>query len=287
MPTALVIKKIDGKPGSVYYPLEHKNIPTRQPKDNEVVIRMQAAALNHRDLFIRQALYPGVAFGVPLFADGTGVVTSAGSSSAAQKWLNKRVVINPGTGWKDDPDGPEDAGGYKILGGTKVSPLGTGVDEMLIDAGELEEAPSHLDSFQAAALPLAGLTAWRATMVKSGNAKPGRNILVTGIGGGVAIMALLFAVKAGANVYVTSGSAEKIARAKEMGAKGGVDYKEKTWEKTLKGMLPKERPWLDAIVDGAGGDVCSKAVKLLKLGGVISQYGKSFQIPAHIQILYF
>jgi NADPH:quinone reductase-like Zn-dependent oxidoreductase len=102
-------------------------------------------------------------------------------------------------------------------------------------------------------------------MVKSGNAKPGRNILITGIGGGVAIMALLFAVAAGANVYVSSGSQEKIERAKSMGAKGGINYKEKGWEKTLKELLPSDRKQLDAIIDGAGGDVVDKGAKLLKV----------------------
>jgi len=273
MPKAISIRKIDGKPGKVYYPLEHITIPDTPPKANEVVVKITAAALNHRDLFLRQHLYPGTTFGVPLLADGTGIVTSTGSSPAAKKWQGKRVIINPGSGWKDDPEGPESPKGYSILGGTKMNPLGTLGETVTIDAGELEDAPSHLSSIEAAALPLTGLTAWRATMVKSGNAKPGKNILITGIGGGVAIMALLFAAAAGANVYVSSGSQEKIDRAKTMGAKGGINYKEKGWEKTLKALLPKDRAFLDAIIDGAGGDVVEKGAKLLKPGGVISIYG--------------
>jgi NADPH:quinone reductase-like Zn-dependent oxidoreductase len=265
MPKAISIRKIDGKPGKVYYPLEHITIPDTPPKANEVVVKITAAALNHRDLFLRQHLYPGTTFGVPLLADGTGIVTSTGSSPAAKKWQGKRVIINPGSGWKDDPEGPESPKGYSILGGTKMNPLGTLGETVTIDAGELEDAPSHLSSIEAAALPLTGLTAWRATMVKSGNAQPGKNILITGIGGGVAIMALLFAAAAGANVYVSSGSQEKIDRAKTMGAKGGINYKEKGWEKTLKALLPKDRAFLDAIIDGAGGDVVEKGAKLLKV----------------------
>ena len=257
--------EIDGKPGKVYYPLEVITIPDTPPKENEVVVKITAAALNHRDLFLRQHLYPGTTFGVPLLADGTGIVTSTGSSPAAKKWQGKRVIINPGSGWKDDPEGPESPKGYSILGGTKMNPLGTLGEMVTIDAGELEDAPSHLSSIEAAALPLTGLTAWRATMVKSGNAQPGKNILITGIGGGVAIMALLFAAAAGANVYVSSGSQEKIDRAKTMGAKGGINYKEKGWEKTLKALLPKDRAFLDAIIDGAGGDVVEKGAKLLKV----------------------
>lgn len=232
---------------------------------------MAAASLNHRDLFCRQALYPKVAFGVPLFADGCGTVTSTGSG--AQEWQGKRVIVNPGTGWKDDIDGPEDPTGYKILGGTASNPLGTGVEELVIDASELEEAPSHLSSVEVSALSLTGLTAWRATAVKAKAAMaPGKNILITGIGGGVALMALLFAAKAGANVYVTSGSQEKIDKAISIGAKDGVIYKEQGWEKTLQAKLGKGTK-LDAIIDGAGGDVVAKGARLLKAGGIISIYG--------------
>ena len=270
MVRAISIRKIDGKPGKVYYPLDQITIPDTPPKENEVVVKITAAALNHRDLFLRQHLYPGTTFGVPLLADGTGIVTSTGSSPAAKKWQGKRVIINPGSGWKDDPEGPESPKGYSILGGTKMNPLGTLGETVTIDAGELEDAPTHLSSIESAALPLTGLTAWRATMVKSGNAKPGRNVLITGIGGGVAIMALLFAVAAGANVYVSSGSQEKIDRAKSMGAKGGINYKEKGWEKTLKGILPKDRAFLDAIIDGAGGDVVEKGARLLKVCSLLT-----------------
>jgi NADPH:quinone reductase-like Zn-dependent oxidoreductase len=229
MPSAIVVRQIQGKPGSVYYPLEKIELPNPSPKANEVVVKIAAAALNHRDLFIRQHLYPAIGFGVPLLADGAGTVIATGSSSDAQKWKGKRVVINPGSGWKDHPDGPEDPVGYKILGGTKVNPSGTLGDYIVIDAAELEEAPEHLSDVEAASIPLTGLTAWRAVITKSDNAKPGRNILVTGIGGGVAIMALLFANAAGARVYVTSGSEEKLQKAKELGAAGGVNYKDKDW----------------------------------------------------------
>ena len=218
--------------------------------------------------FLRQHLYPGITFGVPLLADGCGVVVATGSN--AQKWKGKRVVINPGSGWNDDPDGPESPKGYAILGGTKMNPLGTLGETVTINASELEEAPSHLSSVEAAALPLTGLTAWRATMVKSGNAKPGRNVLITGIGGGVALMALLFASAAGANVYVTSGNEEKIKKAKALGAVGGVIYKDKDWDKQLLAQLPKERKQLDAIIDGAGSDIVEKGARMLKVRIAVS-----------------
>jgi NADPH:quinone reductase-like Zn-dependent oxidoreductase len=210
---------------------------------------------------------------VPLLADGVGIVTSTGTSPAAKAWLGKRVLLNPGTGWASSPDGPEDPAGYAILGGTSANPRGTLADTITLAAAELEPCPPHLSDAEAAALPLTGLTAWRAFRVKSGNAVPGRNILITGIGGGVALMALLFAVAAGCNVYVSSGSSAKIARAVEMGAKGGVDYRGKDWGKELLAQLPADRRYLDAIIDGAGGDVLGRATRLLKPGGVVVVYG--------------
>lgn len=267
MPKALVIEKVEGKPGKVYYPLKIIDQPEPQPKDNEVVVKIISAALNHRDLFIRQGLYGAIGFGVPLLADGCGIVIATGTSPQAKKWQGKRVILNPGHGWESDPEGPESSTGYAILGGTTLNPLGTAVEKLVVDAREVEEAPEHLSSNEAAALPLAGLTAWRAVMTKSGSQmQPGRNILITGIGGGVAVMALLFAVAAGANVYVSSGSEEKISLAtKKLGAKGGVNYHEKDWDAKLKAMLPLSRPKLDAIIDGAGGDVVQRGVKLLRV----------------------
>lgn len=283
MPKALVIEKVEGKPGKVYYPLKTIEQPTPQPKDNELVVKITSAALNHRDLFIRQALYGAIGFGVPLLADGCGVVVKTGASPEAKKWQGKRVILNPGHGWDSDPDGPESKTGYAILGGTKLNPLGTAVEMLAVDASEVEEAPKHLTSNEAAALPLAGLTAWRAVMTKSGQAKPGRNILITGIGGGVAVMALLYSVAAGANVYVSSGSQEKIDKAVSLGAKGGINYKDADWDKKLKALLPKDRQKLDAIIDGAGGDVVQRGAKLLRVSsGIAVSHSPRLQTNTYI-----
>ena len=239
-------------------------MPTPTPGPNDLIVSIQAAALNHRDLFLRQHLYPAVSFDVPLLADGYGIVTSVGSA-ASKSWIGKAVILTPGRGWESDSDGPESATGYKILGGTSTFPLGTLQEVAVVDEAEVEEAPSHLSPAQAAALPLTGLTGWRAFVSKSGNALPGRNILVTGIGGGVALNVLQFAVAKGCNVYVTSGDEAKIEKAKALGAKGGVLYKSATWEKELKSQLPKDRPFIDAVIDGAGGDIIKRAGRLLKV----------------------
>lgn len=92
-----------------------------------------------------------------------------------------------------------------------------------------------------------------------------RNVLITGIGGGVALMAAMFVIGTGANVWVTSGDQAKIDKAIGIGAKGGVNYKEEGWAKKLLDMLPKATKQFDAIVDGAGGRIIEMAPKLLKV----------------------
>ncbi len=288
MPQALTITRTPGAPGTVYYPLHLSTVPTPTlSNSNQIIIKILCAALNHRDLFIRQHLYPGTTFApVPLLADGCGVVVSAGADPAAQSWLGKRVVVNPGTGWKEDPDGPEQeegggGGEYRILGGTTLNPNGTGQEYMVVEAGEVEEAPPHLGDAEAAALPLTGLTAWRALVGKVGRRRlgEGRRLLVTGIGGGVALMALMFAKEMGTEVWVTSGSEEKIERAVKLGARGGVDYHEAGWERKLLALVKeggnnggKRTALFDAIIDGAGGDIVEKGAKILKVSSSTSSY---------------
>ncbi|KAI1322254.1 hypothetical protein F5Y16DRAFT_49417 [Xylariaceae sp. FL0255] len=273
MSRSLTLRKIDGKPGEVYYPLQLNHNTKPGPGPGEVLIRIRAAALNHRDLFQRQHLYPGLSFESPILADGVGTVESAGSD-VPSSLVGKRVILTPSRNWASAPEGPEDSRIFTTVGGS-VAPGadGTAQDYVVVPAAEVEEAPAHLSDAEAAALPLVGLTAWRAVFTKSGNAEAGRNILITGIGGGVALQALQFAVAKDCNVYVTSGSSEKLERAKGMGAKGGVLYKSKDWDKELLKQLPSSRPYLDAVIDGAGGDIMKRAVKLLKAGGVVSSYG--------------
>jgi len=227
-----------------------------------------ATSINHRDLFIRQNLYPGIDPSVPLGADGVGIVQSGSTPDLDSQWRGKRVVLIPGVGWDSNPLGPETRSRYVILGASKGAPCGTMSEYVAVEPKQVVLCPSHLTNAEAAAFPLAGLTAYRALFTK-GQITSGSKLLITGIGGGVGLAALLLAGAAGAEVYVTSSSEEKISRAKQLGAKDGILYTTPNWSRELQ----KTSAELDVVLDSAGGDICSHAVRLLKQGGTIVTYG--------------
>lgn len=203
MPVFLHVEKTEGKPGQVYFPLRIKETPKPTPGPGELLVRIRAAALNHRDLFIRQNLYPGISFDNPLLADGFGIVEEVGSGCKRTEVakVGAGVVLVPCRNWTSDPIGPER---------TDFS----------------------------------------------------------------AIAATQLAVAHGCRVYVTSGDPAKLQRASaELGVSGGVSYRDADWDKQLLKLLPKDRPYLDAIIDGAGGDIVKRGCRLLRTGGVISSYG--------------
>lgn len=172
---------------------------------------------------------------------------------------------------RKDPVAPESR--FGILGGGSLPPIGTFSEYVVVERDQVIPTPAHLDDVQAAAWPLGGLTAWRATMVNA-HVERGHNVLITGVGGGVALLALQLCVAKGANVYVTSGTDEKIAKAVALGAKGGVKYKDEDWPQQLGKLLKRDgQESLDSVVDSAGGDIMRHTLKLLKQGGKVVCYG--------------
>ncbi|MCB0531426.1 MAG: zinc-binding dehydrogenase, partial [Saprospiraceae bacterium] len=115
---------------------------------------------------------------------------------------------------------------------------------------------------------LAGLTAYRVLFSRC-QLKAGERVLITGVGGGVALMTMQFAMAAGAEVFVTSGSDDKLAKARKMGAQGGVNYRQTDWDKQLKTSIGG----FDVLIDSAGGDGFSALLPLCNPGARIGVYG--------------
>ena len=244
--------------------LEVREVPDPVPGAGEVVVKISAAALNHRDVWIKLGQYAGLKFPCIPGSDGVGEVVAAGAEVTPGEWVGRRVIINPSFGWGlgEAAQGDE----FSILG---LPRDGTLAEKIAVPVGQLSLAPGHLSDVEAAALPLAGLTAWRAVMSRA-RVKGGERVLVGGIGGGTALFALQFAVAAGAEVWATSSSEEKIARAVALGAKGGFDYTKPGWADAARATAGG---LFDVIVDSAGGSGFESLIDLAAPGGRIVFFG--------------
>ena len=232
-------------------PLVYKEVDLPEHDDTFGVVRLKAAALNRRDFWITLGLYPNLRFPTVLGSDGCGV------------YEGEEVVINPSINWGRDPRFYTDD--YFILG---MEEYGTFAEKVAVRKKNIYPKPAHLTPEQAAALPLAGLTAYRVLFSRC-QAGAGDKVLISGIGGGVALFACQFALAAGADVYVTSSSEEKIGKALALGAKGGGNYKDPD---SLKG-LQKQAGGFDVVIDSAGGDGFNQLLKMCNKGARVGVYG--------------
>ncbi len=253
--------------------IELKDIPKPVLSPGKAIVKIKATALNRRDDWIREGKYPNIRFGVTMGSDGAGVVEEV-FDEENQAWVGQEVVINPNIDW--GPDLEVQSGKYTILG---MPMNGTFAEYCLVSIDRLQHKPFHLDFLQASALPLGGLTAFRA-LFRRGGLRAGQNVLISGFGGGVAQFCFLFAKAAGANVYITSGSDEKIARALKMGAKGAYNYKKESNYSDLW----KTKGGFDLVIDSAGGDQINNFIKVLKPNGRIVFYGATNGLPSKIDL---
>jgi zinc-binding alcohol dehydrogenase/oxidoreductase len=243
-------------------PLTLKEVDTPQLQSGEVLVKIKAAALNRRDYWITIGKYAGIKYPSILGSDGAGVVAEV-ADDTNKSWLNKEVIINPCHNWGSHEDYQNRD--FTILG---LPENGTFAEFVKVRTEYLYPKPAHLSWEQAAALPLAGLTTYRALFTK-GKAKKGDKVLITGIGGGTGTFALQWAVAAGCQVFVTSSSGEKIERAKEMGSCAGVNYKAQDWAQQLQLMAGG----FDVIIDSALGNGFDKLLDISNPGARIVFFG--------------
>jgi zinc-binding alcohol dehydrogenase/oxidoreductase len=243
-------------------PLVLKEVEKPTVKPGEVLVKLKAAALNRRDYWITIGKYAGIKYPIVLGSDGAGIVYAVGDEKD-NYLLDNEVIINPGYGWGDDEHFQSDD--FKILG---LPDNGTFAEYVKVRADQIFPKPAHLTWEQAAAIPLAGLTSYRALFVK-GKAKKGDKVLITGVGSGTGAFALQWAVAAGCKVFVTSGSGDKINAARQLGASAGVNYHAQDWA----GQLQHLAGGFDVIIDSALGDGFSKLPDLCNPGGRIVLFG--------------
>src|ERR1700722_13512591 len=262
-----------------------REVPELVAGPGEAIVQVYAAALNHRDVWIQRGQYAGLRYPIVVGSDGAGVVASVGAGpegdvdevarGSALAWIGKEVIIDPALHWGANP-AFQDPTGFGVLG---LPDDGTLAEYVKIPVRNLVEKPAHLSFVEASALPLAGATAYRALITRA-RLCPGARVLFTGVGGGVALFAMQMAIAAGAKVFVTSGSDEKLDNALSMGANGGVNYKHTAWVEALRSTAGG----FDVILDGAVGDSMSDLLDLALPGARLVIYGATRGNPSNVVV---
>ena len=244
--------------------------------EGEVIVKIAASSLNHRELWIQKGLYPGMKVPCILGADGAGTIVELGNN-VNPTWKDKEVIIYPAYDWGTNEHAPSRQ--FRVLG---MPDPGTMAEYIAVPTTNLVEKPKYLKWQEAAAIPVAGLTAWRA-LNRHGRIQKGDKVLITGIGGGVAQAGLALALAFGATVYVTSSSAEKIEYAKSIGAIGGVNYKDEDWHSQLKELSGG----IDIVLDSSPSPVLDNYFRFMNYGGRIVTYGSTGSPKTTISISKF
>ena len=245
---------------SVHLALEH---PDPLPKPGEVVVRTEAAALNHLDLWVGRGL-PGLPDAWPKISgsDGCGIVDRLGEG-VDPDWLGRRVVLNAATfhSSTSHPDVAPAPADISVIG--EHGP-GTMAEFFVAPADQLLDVGEH-DPVEAAACALSYLTAWR--MLRKAGLRAGDHVLITGIGGGVALATLDLVRHFGAHSIVTSRSAEKLARAASLGAAEGILDTGEDWSRVVRQWTKKRG--VDVAIDSVGKAAHLSCVKSLRRGGTL------------------
>jgi NADPH:quinone reductase-like Zn-dependent oxidoreductase len=231
-------------------------LPDPEPGPGEVRVELVAASLNRRDWWIRTG--GKVELPVVLGSDGAGVVSAVGEGAQGVE-LGDEVVIYPGRGWGENEEAADLA--FELLG---VPRQGTYAEQVVVDAEQVRPRPPGWSWAQTAALPVAGLTAWRA-LVRYASASPGKTILVPGGGGGVGTFVIQIGHALGARMVSTTSTEEKADRLLELGAAAVANYRTADW--------PDKLGPIDAAIDSVGGAAWPGALGSLSPGGALICFG--------------
>jgi NADPH:quinone reductase-like Zn-dependent oxidoreductase len=233
-----------------------------------VVVRTEAAALNHLDLFVGHGI-PGLGLAYPRISgsDGAGIVESVGAG-VDRAWIGQRIVLNAQVPVPDPvvPGALPAADDRRMIG---EHDHGTLAERFLAPAGNIL-AIDEADPGRAAAFALTHLTAWRMLVSRAG-LRPGQWVLIPGIGGGVALALLGIARHLGARTIVTSRHADKLDRAAALGAMFGVLDTRQDWSKDIRRITAQRG--VDIVADSIGRAVHLTCLKSLARGGTLVTCG--------------
>lgn len=245
--------------------IRYGDLPDPVPGPGQVRVRLRAGALNHLDIFVRDGI-PGIPVALPhvLGSDGAGVVDSLGPGVSRIR-EGDEVVLNPGIHCGTCEfclRGEHSLCVAFLLVGEHIA--GTFAEHVVVPAVNAYPKPQGLTFEEAAAFPLTFLTAWRMLVTKA-RARPGESLLILGIGGGVSLAALAIAKLLGLSVGVTSGSPEKLDRARKLGADFTIDHARTDFTREVRRITGKRG--VDIVLDSVGKATWKRSIAALARGG--------------------
>jgi NADPH:quinone reductase-like Zn-dependent oxidoreductase len=260
------IRQYQFEPAASGYRIVLKEVPRPAAGDDEVLVRVRATSLNHRDLNMLRnddADSSGYAGGIPL-SDGAGEVVAVGKDVTGFK-VGDRVAGIFFEKWT------EGAASEEALLSDRGGNAGGMLSEVIVTHEDgLVSIPEHLSYEEAATLPCAALTAW-VGLFKRGRIAPGQYVLLEGTGG-VSVFGLIFSSAAGAKPIITSSSDNKLERAMKLGAIGTVNYHSNPdWHLRVKEISGGHG--VDQVLDVGGRDTLDKALQILAYSGHIALIG--------------
>lgn len=243
------------------------DLPDPRPGAGEVLVRLKAAALNHLDLWTASGDL-GIEIGFPfvLGADGAGVIEEVGEGVKGFP-AGARVVINPGLSCgaceRCRAGEQSECPNFRMLG-EHVS--GTVAELIAVPSTNVFPLPDTLSFEDAAALGTTYVTAYRMLFTQGGM-RPGDWVLITGIGGGLALSAFQLARSVAGRIFVTSSSDAKLERALSLGADAGINYKDEDVGRAVRKLTGKRG--VDLVIDSAGGPTLDASLRSLRPGGSV------------------
>jgi NADPH:quinone reductase-like Zn-dependent oxidoreductase len=251
--------------------LEYVDVPDPRPGPGEVLIEVKATSVNHIDIFLRRGM-PGVKVPLPkiIGSDAAGIIRELGPDVAGLT-PGQRVTINPGIACGHCEFCSAGFGSqcvsWAMVGENRD---GAYAEHVVVPAHIVLPIPEHISFEEAAAAPLVFLTAW-SMMVGKGNIRPGEDVLILGAGAGVGTAAIQIAKLVGCRVFATASTAEKLQRAKELGADFLINYTTEEFDKSIRDLTNKRG--VDIVVDYIGAHTWVRSLRSARRGGRVLTCG--------------